>query len=215
MGGNLAHHDVAALVEPEGVLSPGSARRGSQVGGRCVHMGAISATTENRCGTSSRIRTSASPCRCCTCVYRETRSRSSNASSAGHPTPDGSRGIRRTTDLPRGPFHHPPSLRPLNPYGLEQSFFRVDRRVARLVKGGGVHPLPVGPGFRSFSNVYGPQRKYQKKEDHAQRGPAGLEAGGGRRAGDASSATAPRRSLPRDGGQASGDFHPCGRLASG
>lgn len=144
---NLAHHDVAALVDPAEFF-PWLSTRGAEVEGM-VHMGAVSATTETNADliADTNIRLTLSLWEWCT-VNQVPFVYASSAATYG----DGSRG-----------FDDDPSqaalaaLRPLNPYGWSKLF--VDRRVARLVREGGPTP-PHWAGLRFF-NVYGPN-EYHK-----------------------------------------------------
>jgi ADP-L-glycero-D-manno-heptose 6-epimerase len=144
---NLAHHDVAALVDPEEFF-PWLSTRGSQVEAM-VHMGAISATTETDVDliADTNIRLTLSLWDWCT-VNQVPFIYASSAATYG----DGSQGFDDD------PSHEGLSLlRPLNPYGWSKLF--VDRRVARLVREGGATP-PQWAGLRFF-NVYGPN-EYHK-----------------------------------------------------
>lgn len=144
---NLAHHDVAALVDPT-ELFPWLSTRASQVSA-LIHMGAISATTETDVDliADTNIRLTLSLWDWCT-VNRIPFIYASSAATYG----DGSNGF--DDDASQAALSR---LRPLNPYGWSKLF--VDRRVTRLVREGESTP-PQWAGLRFF-NVYGPN-EYHK-----------------------------------------------------
>lgn len=144
---NLAHHDLAALVEP-GELFAWLSTRAAQVES-IVHMGAISSTTETDVDliADTNIRLTMSLWEWCT-VNQVPFLYASSAATYG----DGSHGF--DDDASKDALSR---LRPLNPYGWSKLF--VDRRVARLAREGGSTP-PQWAGLRFF-NVYGPN-EYHK-----------------------------------------------------
>lgn len=144
---NLAHHDVAALVDPQELFSWLSTR-GAQVSA-VLHMGAISATTETDVDliADTNIRLTLSLWDWCT-VNQIPFIYASSAATYG----DGSHGFDE--DASAAALSR---LRPHNPYGWSKLF--VDRRVARLVREGQTAPRQWA-GLRFF-NVYGPN-EYHK-----------------------------------------------------
>jgi len=144
---NLAHHEIAALVAPEGLMQ-WLARPPAPLQA-IVHMGAISTTTESDVDRLAQwnVRSTLELLQWCT----EHQVRFIYASSAAT-YGDGSAGFdddARCEALA--------TLRPLNAYGWSKHV--VDRRVARLVQQGGALP-PQCVGLKFF-NVYGPN-EYHK-----------------------------------------------------
>lgn len=143
---NLAKHDVAEFVAPEGLLAWLGTRPPLTA---VVHMGAVSATTERDADliVETNIRLSAALWRWCAAaevpfVY------ASSAATYG----DGAAGFADDPE-PQALGR----LRPLNPYGWSKLAF--DRRAVRAVGGGEPRP-PQWAGLRFF-NVYGPN-EYHK-----------------------------------------------------
>jgi ADP-L-glycero-D-manno-heptose 6-epimerase len=144
---NLAKHEIAEIVTPEGLLDwlRGNRARVDAV----VHMGAISATTETDVDliVDRNVRATLDLLQWCS----DSQTRFIYASSAAT-YGDGSAGFDDANDreaLAR--------LHPLNPYGWSKHV--VDRRIARLVEG--AEPLPPQWVGLKFFNVYGPN-EYHK-----------------------------------------------------
>jgi ADP-L-glycero-D-manno-heptose 6-epimerase len=144
---NLAKHEIAELIEPDGLMA-WLQRRGDRVTA-VLHMGAISATTETDVDliASRNIRPTLDLLDWC-CSAGVPLIYASSAATYG----DGSNGFDDlfTRDALA-------SLRPLNAYGWSKHV--VDRRIARLADGGSRLP-PQWVGLKFF-NVYGPN-EYHK-----------------------------------------------------
>lgn len=143
---NLAKHDVAEFIAPEGLSAWLAGRPPLSA---VIHMGAISATTERDADliVETNIRLSRALWHWCAgagvpFIY------ASSAATYG----DGAAGFADDTD-PQAMGR----LRPLNPYGWSKLAF--DRQVVRAVGGGEPRP-PQWVGLRFF-NVYGPN-EYHK-----------------------------------------------------
>jgi ADP-L-glycero-D-manno-heptose 6-epimerase len=144
---NLAKHEIAEIVAPEGLLDWLRCNRARV--DAVIHMGAISATTETDVGliVERNVRATLDLLRWCS----DSQTRFVYASSAAT-YGDGSAGFDDAYGceaLAR--------LRPLNPYGWSKHV--VDRRIARLVEQ--AQPLPPQWAGLKFFNVYGPN-EYHK-----------------------------------------------------
>jgi len=144
---NLAKHDVADLIDPEGLLRWLNQKGGGLQG--VVHMGAISTTTETDVNliVARNIRATLDLLDWCTeaqvpLIY------ASSAATYG----DGTQGFDDA--FSRDSLAQ---LRPLNAYGWSKHV--VDRKVARMVAEGARLP-PQWVGLKFF-NVYGPN-EYHK-----------------------------------------------------
>jgi len=144
---NLAHHELAALVAPEGLMQwlahPPAPLQA------VLHMGAISTTTESDVDRLAHwnVRSTLELLQWCT--QRQVRFiHASSAATYG----DGSAGFDDD-----GRCEALATLRPLNAYGWSKHV--VDRRIARLAREGAALP-PQWVGLKFF-NVYGPN-EYHK-----------------------------------------------------
>jgi ADP-L-glycero-D-manno-heptose 6-epimerase len=144
---NLAKHEIAALIAPEGLLTWLEAHTGRVTA--VLHMGAISTTTETDIDliADRNIRSTLDLLRWCT----ETETPFIYASSAAT-YGDGSAGFDDAFDC-----ETLAKLRPLNAYGWSKHV--VDRRIARLAQKKAALP-PQWVGLKFF-NVYGPN-EYHK-----------------------------------------------------
>jgi ADP-L-glycero-D-manno-heptose 6-epimerase len=144
---NLAKHEIAALIAPEGLLTWLAAHTGRVTA--VLHMGAISTTTETDIDliADRNIRSTLDLLRWCT----ETETPFIYASSAAT-YGDGSAGFDDAFDC-----EALAKLRPLNAYGWSKLV--VDRRIARLAQKKAALP-PQWVGLKFF-NVYGPN-EYHK-----------------------------------------------------
>jgi ADP-L-glycero-D-manno-heptose 6-epimerase len=144
---NLAKHEIASLVAPDGLMA--WLDRGRDRIEAVIHMGAVSSTTEADVDliVARNVRATLDILEWCTraqvrLIY------ASSAATYG----DGAHGFDD-----RFSCEALAALRPLNAYGWSKHV--VDRRIARLVERG--RPLPPQWAGLKFFNVYGPN-EYHK-----------------------------------------------------
>jgi ADP-L-glycero-D-manno-heptose 6-epimerase len=144
---NLAKHEIASLVAPEGLMA--WLDRGRDQIEAVIHMGAVSSTTEADVDliVARNVRATLDILEWCA----QAQVRLIYASSAAT-YGDGARGFDDTFSC-----EALGTLRPLNAYGWSKHV--VDRRIARLVERG--RPLPPQWVGLKFFNVYGPN-EYHK-----------------------------------------------------
>lgn len=144
---NLAKHEVAEFVPPEGLIDYLESRAGSV--DAVIHLGAITSTTESDVDRIMRDNFAFSLAVWRWCSAHQVRLiYASSAATYG----DGSQGFDDD-----GSVEALARLRPLNAYGWSKYLF--DRRVARLVADRAPRP-PQWVGLKFF-NVYGPN-EYHK-----------------------------------------------------